>query len=255
MTTTGDNTPEDPRPEEIREEIEQTRLEMSETIDALQERLNPDHVKEQAIGAVRAATIGRAEEALGGAGQSVKGTSSRMIDSVKQNPIPAAMIGIGVGWLIMRSRSSAGSAQASPQGQQRLGDVTSAGKEQAAQTVGQVQQQASQAVSQAQQRAEQTASQLQDTAGRVSQRTRGQFNQLQQENPLALGGVALALGLAVGLAVPGTQKEQQVMGEARDKLVDQARSRVEETQQKVQRVAEEAQKAATEEAKNQELAP
>ena len=265
---TGDYTPGEPRPEEIREEIEQTRLEMGETIDAIQEKLSPDNMKEQAKEAVRAATIGRAEEAMDDATQSVKGAGNRMLDTIKQNPIPAALIGIGVGWLVMQNRSSNGYTQTygQGQGQQRLREVASTGMGQAEQAVGQIQEQAGhvvgqaqhqaeQVVSQAQQTAEQTVGQLQYTAGRVTDRTQGQLRQLMQENPLALGGVALALGVAAGLALPETPQENRMMGQAHDRVVEQVKTQVEETQQKVQRVAEEAQKAATEEAKNQDLAP
>src|SRR5215207_289273 len=57
----GTQATETDDPEQIREEIEQTRTEMSGTIDAIQERLSPDHLKEQAKEAVFDATIGRAQ--------------------------------------------------------------------------------------------------------------------------------------------------------------------------------------------------
>ena len=54
----------------------------------------------------------------------------------------------------------------------------------------------------------------------------------------AVGGVlALALGTAVGMAVPETQAEHEFMGEARDKLVDRAQDVARDTMEKVQRVA------------------
>jgi hypothetical protein len=58
-----------------------------------------------------------------------------------------------------------------------------------------------------------------------------------QENPLAVGTLAVGVGAAVGLAIPETSKEHEVMGEARDNLVDKAQEKVQETQQKVQQVA------------------
>jgi hypothetical protein len=39
-----------------------------------------------------------------------------------------------------------------------------------------------------------------------------------QENPLAVGTLAVGVGAAVGLAIPETSKEHEVMGEARDNL-------------------------------------
>jgi Protein of unknown function (DUF3618) len=53
--------------EALREEIEQTRAELSETADATQERLGPEHVVEQARETVQATTknrVGRARERM-----------------------------------------------------------------------------------------------------------------------------------------------------------------------------------------------
>jgi hypothetical protein len=50
---------------------------------------------------------------------------------------------------------------------------------------------------------------------------------------------------------PQTSQEHEVMGEVRDTLVVKAQEKVEDAQQKVQRVAEEAQNAVQEEAENQ----
>lgn len=47
---------------ELRGEIEQTRASLSETIDAIQDKLDPQKLKQQASDAVREATIGRAQE-------------------------------------------------------------------------------------------------------------------------------------------------------------------------------------------------
>ena len=47
---------------ELRGEIEETRSEMSQTIDAIQDKLNPQKVKEQLVQDVKDATIGRAHQ-------------------------------------------------------------------------------------------------------------------------------------------------------------------------------------------------
>jgi multidrug efflux pump subunit AcrB len=74
-----------------------------------------------------------------------------------------------------------------------------------------------------------------------------------QENPLTVGALAVGVGAVVGLAIPESEKEHEVMGEARDNLVETAQEKAQETQEKVQRVAEEAQSAAKDEAENQGL--
>ena len=228
---TGDGSGGEERPEEIRSDIEQTRAELSETIDAIQERLSPQHLKEQATSAVREATVGKAEEAVSSATDTARGAGAQMLETIKQNPLPAALTGIGIGWLVMKSRSGSSSSQSSGQVQQKVSE-----------TAGQIQERAGQLVSSAQER-----------TGQVAEQTQGQVQRLLQESPLAVGGIALALGAAVGLSLPETQQEHQLMGQTRDRLMEQAKATAKETQEKVQHVAEEAQKAAQHEAKEQQL--
>jgi ElaB/YqjD/DUF883 family membrane-anchored ribosome-binding protein len=47
-----------------------------------------------------------------------------------------------------------------------------------------------------------------------------------EENPLAVGAIALAVGTAVGLALPPTRTEQRLMGEASGRVLDQAQEAV-----------------------------
>jgi Protein of unknown function (DUF3618) len=69
--------------EERREEIEQTRAGLSETVDATQERLGPEHVVEQAQEAVQETTknpVGRAREMMQ---EAVAGTVQPMVSSAR----------------------------------------------------------------------------------------------------------------------------------------------------------------------------
>ena len=52
---------EDASVEEIRADIEHTRAEMSETIEAIQEKLSPEHIKERVQAKVHDATIGKVQ--------------------------------------------------------------------------------------------------------------------------------------------------------------------------------------------------
>ena len=45
-----------------------------------------------------------------------------------------------------------------------------------------------------------------------------------ERNPLAVGAVAMAVGVAVGLALPETRREQHLMGDARDRVVGNTRA-------------------------------
>jgi ElaB/YqjD/DUF883 family membrane-anchored ribosome-binding protein len=45
------------------------------------------------------------------------------------------------------------------------------------------------------------------------------------ENPLAVGAAAFALGAVVGLAIPSTRYEGELMGETRDELLKKAQDK------------------------------
>jgi len=109
-TDTG-TTPE-PSVPELKAEIAQTREEMQETIAAIQARLSPSHLAEQAKSTVREATIGRVANMAEGARQTASDVATqtrraarRLPRPVRDNPLPFALIGAGVVWLLARTRS------------------------------------------------------------------------------------------------------------------------------------------------------
>jgi hypothetical protein len=59
-------------------------------------------------------------------------------------------------------------------------------------------------------------------ARRASRQAQNQLQRMTRENPLAVGAGALLLGAAVGLALPETERENELLGEARDSMVDRA---------------------------------
>jgi len=94
------------RTQEIREEIAQTRVEMSETIEAIQERLTPSHLVAQASETVRNATTEKVKQMANTAGHAADQVmDSSVAQTIRSNPIPAAMIGIGAAWLLMKGRT------------------------------------------------------------------------------------------------------------------------------------------------------
>jgi ElaB/YqjD/DUF883 family membrane-anchored ribosome-binding protein len=100
-------------PERIRQDIHQTRAEMAETIDAIQDKLRPQHIMEQAKESVREATVGKVKDMVNSASDTastvagqVQETTEQAVEYVKENPLPAALIGAGVAWLIMRAQRS-----------------------------------------------------------------------------------------------------------------------------------------------------
>lgn len=85
------NEYEDKRsPEEIERDLAQTRAEVSSTIDAIQQKLTPGQLMDQAIDYWRSS----APADFG----------SNLSQSVRQNPLPVTLIGVGIAWLMMSGR-------------------------------------------------------------------------------------------------------------------------------------------------------
>ena len=283
----------------IRAEIVETRERMSDTLSEIGERLNPHVVKEQVTERVkegiRDATIGRVEHMARNAADKVSETRTGIADTIRENPIPAAMVAIGLGWLALNGRKESsrddfrrpyrsgsaggpyagGSSDSYPYGpggayassgyreygagaedeslmdkaRDRAGDLGASAKNAAGSVVDGAQSAVGAVAHGAQNAAGAVAHGAQDLAGAVVDRTRrsaGRVENTFYENPLAIGAVSLALGLAAGLAAPSTDREVQLMGNARDRFVDKVKDTVQDTADKAQHVAE----RAVEETKN-----
>jgi len=377
----------------IRRDIENTRTEMSGTLDAIQQRLNPEALGEQAkdtaiditaqakeaalevvdhalaevkgqasevleqarevlvearvtarevLGearetargavedattqvkaAVRGATIGKVETMVRSANDTTNAAREGLVETVRANPFPAALVGLGLGWLFINSRSAAargsverhayearyrdntsstyrpapaggspvggavdraqatagnvagqasdlagraGGAVGDAVGQvgetasgfasqvgETTGNIVGQVSETAGNIAGQVGETASNIVGQVGETAGNIASGTRETAGNIAEQAQFQalrlednFQRVLRENPMAVGAVTLALGAAVGLALPQTTRENQLLGEARDTLVERAQDLAQETIGKVQTVATEAQASAQE---------
>jgi ElaB/YqjD/DUF883 family membrane-anchored ribosome-binding protein len=92
-------------PAEIRAEIDTTRAELTQTLNAIQEKLSPERIKQQATDQVRAATVGRVETMADDAKWKVKGVGEDVFETIKRNPAPALLTAVGLGWLFMESRN------------------------------------------------------------------------------------------------------------------------------------------------------
>jgi len=134
------------------------------------------------------------------------------------------------------------------QGQQVGGQIIGQAQERVGQVqekAGQVVDQASQAVGQAGQVVGQVPYQMRERAGLVQQQAQG-FWQMMESNPVAVGALGVVLGGVAGLVIPETEKEHQVMGETRDRVIGSVQEMAGDTVAKAQRVAEEAGKTAME---------
>ena len=223
------------RAREIEGEIAHTRAELSETIDALQEKLRPGNLASEATEKVKTATTEKvrsmAETASGTAQEVMRETRNRAYDVVegaKQNPFPALMIGAGVAWLLMdRSRKGNGHREHAEWSEYnrspRYGsysDTDDYYRSSGYRTAGNQQWRSERS-------SEGVGTWAREATGEARQTARRAQNGLQRlmrQNPLLVGAAAMLVGAAVGASLPETEKENEWMGEARDTVIDKAQA-------------------------------
>jgi hypothetical protein len=236
----------DPEIDALVEDIAGTRNEMTETVEEIGDRLDPKRVVAAAGENVREATIGKVEDVattasdvVNNAGQTAQDVGTGVMDRIRRNPVPAAMVGIGVTWLAMSSRNSKtwDTADEHTYGSTYRsgfagGSTTDRMGHAAGEAVGEVQDKAGQLAEQVQTKASQVpdvARKVQDGATRVA-----------HDNPLAVGAIALAVGTAIGMALPSTRPERDVLGQARDSLIGRAENVASEAMTKAEESARQA---------------
>jgi hypothetical protein len=163
--------------DELRSDIRHTMAEMSDTVGAIKEKFSSGHVKAR----VKESIIGRAGRMGSRAGDRAGDIGSNMVDTIKSNPVPIAMVGLGIGWLVMRGSQKDGRGNGS--------------------------------------------------------RTKEHFQGMMQSNILGLSAMALALGALIGLAIPESQREAELMEKANESVAGKAKSIVQGAMEKAQHAA------------------
>ena len=98
-------------PAEIELEIQRTRARMTENVDELTWKLNPDRLKARArqklhnkMQETQEAVVDKVRHTAHEVGDHAREAGSGIFGTMKENPIPTAMIGAGIAWLIVGSR-------------------------------------------------------------------------------------------------------------------------------------------------------
>lgn len=89
-----------------------------------------------------------------------------------------------------------------------------------------------------------------EKAGDLGGQMKINYDHYIEENPLAVGAVALAIGAAIGFAIPLTNKENEYLGEYRDSVLEKAQATAQDALGSVKQMASDAQKVITDEVKS-----
>ena len=206
-STPGRTAPATPdRTRAIRAEIEQTREGMSETVNAIQDRLNPSALASTAIDSMKDAARDRVRDIA----------DSDTVQSIRSNPLPTAMIGIGVmglAWLAFGRRDAGNGHHETTTRDWRslLNDQEPDSN---------VDRDGFRFQPAAKHRIEASAAGLAKQTTRSVRQAQGALRRSWNNNPLLIGAAVAVLGGLVAASAPETEAENRLMGEARDHMVE-----------------------------------
>jgi ElaB/YqjD/DUF883 family membrane-anchored ribosome-binding protein len=224
MKHNGERQESPRRPDEILAEIDRTRNEMDSTLSAIEHRLTPGQLVDQGIDYLRHSGANEFVQNLGG--------------QVKHNPLPVSLVGIGLAWLMAASKREPdyGSRSGAASYGAGLGERAGEAKEKMAQSAQSMRERASATAQNAsaklgdmRQRATAATQSAKETIGAFGPSARSQMDRakssadyMMREQPLALGAIGVAVGAFLAAMAPRTRQEDELMGGARDRLVDKA---------------------------------
>lgn len=124
---------------------------------------------------------------------------------VSENPVPAALTAMLLGWVAYKAMTRNGSSGRPYNARWR--DMPEPG-------------------SGSREWMSDTSASVRNRVNSTTRRAAGEVGRIFRQNPLAVAVAAAAVGVAIGLSVPETETENRMLGETRDAVLDRAREAV-----------------------------
>ncbi len=245
------------KPQDLEREIDATRAHMEHTLDLLERKLSPGEIVDEVLSLARR---------RGGS------FASNLTDQVQNNPIPTLLTGVGLAWLMSASDRPSGNGHRRAGLRESMDRSSSAmssatqhmreGAHGAGEHAHEMGERARGAAADAGRRLHETADSLRGRLGEArqsadlgSRRAFSEFDRMLHEQPLMLAGIGIALGAALGAAVPPTRAENELLGRYSDQAKRQAAEAGGRQYERARRTAERAATAAGEEVSRESQQP
>jgi hypothetical protein len=240
---------------EIEAEVEASRAELDQTVEALKEKMTPTALFDDFKGSMK------------GAGNQML---SNLADKASTNPMPLLVIGAGLAWLMMGSNSKPSYGRSGYRGgegysgrypsdaygayddddsgrsglKQKVSDAASAAGDKVHDVAGaasdkvhglassardaasSARSSAADAARSAKDKLQSAAGSARDTAYNVGQQAQDTFYDTLHREPLIIGALGLAVGAAIGVSLPSTSIEDEKIGKYRDDLFNKGKELV-----------------------------
>jgi ElaB/YqjD/DUF883 family membrane-anchored ribosome-binding protein len=173
--------------------IDRTRTEMDRTLSAIEQKFTRERLLDRGLDYLRVSGAAEFAQNLGGA--------------ARQNPLPVALAGIGIAWLMALGRAPA------QDGTREL-DFDSAEGDGLGDGLDNIREHAADRLRSVRQRTGGAVHSMTDATRDRWERARSGVEDLAHEHPLVLGAIGLAVGAALGASAPRTRQEERVLGAA-----------------------------------------
>lgn len=201
---------------EIQRDLDRERAQLASSLDALEKRFSIEGITRQVADQIshHSGDIGRSA-----------------LNSVKSNPMPVALTGIGLAWMMLSdatnrkgeaSSSARGASQRWDRADIGIGYRTRASAEDLRNRLYEGTNNLSEAAKKRVVEAREAAYRAQSEFERSVRSSSKQLVDYFDEQPLVAGALALAFGAALGAALPRTETEDRALGETSDQLLEEA---------------------------------
>lgn len=261
-------------PDEIEQDIAETRGQLGAILDALEHQLAPRHLLDRGVDMLK--------DTMSGAGD------GRLTDTLRRHPVPLALLGAGLGWMAVSMTGRSGrlgervsgalhgaghrtgelagdvrdkvsgmtlgeAAESTPghypgaepadyaYARQKSGDAMAEARSAVRDKMGRVQAAGSSALSR--------ASGYVGRAGDKLHDARDGLTRMIEDHPIAVGALGLVAGAVMAALLPRSDAEERLVGPAGEQLRDRAASVGREAAERAQQVAERTVDAATDAAR------
>ena len=193
------------RTKEIRAEIEQAREDLSETVEAIQEKLRPSNIVASAATATSERVKDMAHSAADTAGDWWETSGGNgLVERLRNNPVPAFLATVGLAWLAFSDGQRRPSRSMRSRYDPYRSEYDTHHPRESARSL------------------LDSASEATARSGEMLRRGRSNVELMIREYPLAVGAAAAVLGATLGMVVPETERENELMGEVRETAVERA---------------------------------
>lgn len=213
---------------DVEAEVEASRSSLDRTMEALKDKMTPGQMFDEA------------SKMMGATGQQV---FSKFMEQARENPMPLAVMGLGLAWLMSTSRNGDAPRYRAPE-PRAFASGGRGGVMAAAHDAGD---KAAELMSGAKDRLADAGAAIADTrrsavdglgsaahsametAGDYRDRAQRGLTHLLESEPLLVGAVGFVVGAAIGASLPHTDIEDRAVGPLRDKVLEKGKALADDT--------------------------